>query len=426
MSCCARWYPRGGTRGTRGTRDCQAGALFVLGRSLSLRLSFLSRLSFTLLLHSPPSLFSFTLLLHSPPSLLSLLLLEARMSVESHESGHGGKRKRLDKPALILAASMQKKPLLVRKLATEFMRECSEYDGALPLIYEVANSGSTHSLIELVRVFAEASFLPHIKMLGVNNKNDVYMAAVQGLLCSTRIPEPKECVWKYLLGYCAANWAVELERRRKKGIAVDLLSPAVKKGWAGAVVALVELHFTDQVFLERATRRISDETSIPSLVAISHAIACTKNSAEFCLGIVSAEGNDVLSLLSKEPPEGSDSLIANFFAAQRRVTNWAWSLGCLSCTSAESEILTKQGAQPIGEVGDGQLLHKADLLRRHYKKCICKHVRWPMVWDAVCVRPYVLHWMEDHQRRICAPGGEGRREDRAAYEADEEQRRRRM
>ena len=44
-------------------------------------------------------------------------------------------------------------------------------------------------------------------------------------------------------------------------------------------------------------------------------------------------------------------------------------------------------------------------------------------WRAVvtwmnAVRPYGWHWAEQHQILTCAPGGAGRKRDRAAYEAD--------
>ena len=44
-------------------------------------------------------------------------------------------------------------------------------------------------------------------------------------------------------------------------------------------------------------------------------------------------------------------------------------------------------------------------------------------WRAVvtwmnAVRPYGWHWVEQHAILTCAPGGAGRKRDRAAYEAD--------
>ena len=44
-------------------------------------------------------------------------------------------------------------------------------------------------------------------------------------------------------------------------------------------------------------------------------------------------------------------------------------------------------------------------------------------WRAVvtwmnAVRPYGWHWLEQHEIFTCAPGGAGRKRDRAAYEED--------
>lgn len=45
-------------------------------------------------------------------------------------------------------------------------------------------------------------------------------------------------------------------------------------------------------------------------------------------------------------------------------------------------------------------------------------VYWPKFREAVRVRPYALRWQERVQMRVCAPGGAGRKRDRAAFEAD--------
>ena len=42
---------------------------------------------------------------------------------------------------------------------------------------------------------------------------------------------------------------------------------------------------------------------------------------------------------------------------------------------------------------------------------------WTLFRWAVRVRPYALHWLEEHVKVQCAPGGAGRKRDRAAYEA---------
>jgi hypothetical protein len=45
-------------------------------------------------------------------------------------------------------------------------------------------------------------------------------------------------------------------------------------------------------------------------------------------------------------------------------------------------------------------------------------VKWRAVAKLVAVRPYAWHWLEQHEILTCAPGGAGRKRDRAAYEAD--------
>jgi hypothetical protein len=45
-------------------------------------------------------------------------------------------------------------------------------------------------------------------------------------------------------------------------------------------------------------------------------------------------------------------------------------------------------------------------------------VRWAAVRDSVRIRPYVLHWMEDTARRLCAPGARVALQDQRAFLAE--------
>ena len=50
--------------------------------------------------------------------------------------------------------------------------------------------------------------------------------------------------------------------------------------------------------------------------------------------------------------------------------------------------------------------------------CSRAALRWAKGRLAVRVRPYALHWLEEHAKAQCAPEGHGRKRDREAFEAD--------
>ena len=57
-----------------------------------------------------------------------------------------------------------------------------------------------------------------------------------------------------------------------------------------------------------------------------------------------------------------------------------------------------------------------DLAGRRVKRRARK--RWMAIKDAVDARRIGLYWMEQTQRRLCAPGGAGRAADRDAFQAE--------
>ena len=86
------------------------------------------------------------------------------------------------------------------------------------------------------------------------------------------------------------------------------------------------------------------------------------------------------------------------------------------CTVKMSNLKSEAGKAVNGKEGVLGTFDAAS--ERWVVKALLKMVLLPKWRDAVRVRPYALHWLEEVAKARCAPSGEQRSRDREAFEAD--------